>query len=303
MERRLTGAKRSRMQDLLMYLILVIPALAILGFTIFFPVLKSAYMSLFDVSLLDLGTMTWAGFSNFSEVLADDAFYNALRLSNLYAFSVVAIELVLSFFLALLLNAKLPGRRIFRSLQLLPWTIPTMVTALVWMWIFQADYGVLNYLLKSFGMIKESIKWVADVDFALISVMIVALWKQLPFMTIMLLSGMQSIPLDLVEAARIDGCREWQVIRYITLPFLSGTIKSTVLVSIIDNFKMFPLFWIMTQGGPIDSTTTLAVLTYQTSFVQLDLGRGAAIGVLWTLELIVFTVAYNRIFKTAHADE
>lgn len=303
METRLTGAKRSKLKTALMYTILIAPALAILGFTIFFPVLKSAYMSLFDVSLLDLNTMTWTGLSNFAEVLSDNKFFNALRLSNLYAFSVVSIELVLSFLLALLLNAKLPGRRLFRTLQLLPWTIPTMVTALVWMWIFQADYGVLNYILKQLGVITESIKWVSDVNFALISVMVVALWKQLPFMTIMLLSGMQSIPHELAEAARIDGCREWQVIRYITLPFLSGTIKSTVLVSIIDNFKMFPLFWIMTQGGPMDATTTLAVLTYQTSFVELDLGRGAAIGVLWTLELIIFTIAYNRIFKTAHADE
>lgn len=296
-------ANRAKRMDLLLYLVLVIPAVAVLGFTIFFPVVKSAYMSLFDVTLLNLDSMEWSGLANFSKVLRDDSFYNSLYLSNLYAFSVVAIELVLAFFLALLLNGKLAGKRAFRSVLLLPWTIPTMVTALVWMWIFQPDYGVLNYILKTLGVISESIKWVSNVDFALPAVMIVALWKQLPFMTIMLLSGMQGIPGELIEAARIDGCREWQIIRYITIPFLSGTIKSTVLVSVIDNFKMFPLFWIMTQGGPMDATTTLAVLTYQTSFVQLDLGRGAAIGVLWTLELILFTIVYNRVFRTAHAEE
>lgn len=296
-------ANRGKRMDLLLYLVLVIPAVAVLGFTIFFPVVKSAYMSLFDVTLLNLDSMEWSGLANFSKVLRDDSFYNSLYLSNLYAFSVVAIELVLAFFLALLLNGKLAGKRAFRSVLLLPWTIPTMVTALVWMWIFQPDYGVLNYILKTLGVISESIKWVSNVDFALPAVMIVALWKQLPFMTIMLLSGMQGIPGELIEAARIDGCREWQIIRYITIPFLSGTIKSTVLVSVIDNFKMFPLFWIMTQGGPMDATTTLAVLTYQTSFVQLDLGRGAAIGVLWTLELILFTIVYNRVFRTAHAEE
>ena len=177
----------------------------------------------------------------------------------------------------------------------MPWVIPTAVTALLWMWLYQPDYGVLNYILKTLGM-KPSL-WLGSVDSALTSIMIVSVWKQLPFTTTMLIAGMQSISPDFYEASSLDGASKLQNYYYITIPFLKNVIKSTTLVSIIENFKMFPLFWIMTQGGPINSTTTLAVLTYQTSFVSMDLGMGAAIGVLWIIFLVAFSRLFNRVFK------
>jgi len=177
----------------------------------------------------------------------------------------------------------------------MPWVIPTAVTALLWMWLYQPDYGVLNYILKTLGL-KQSL-WLGSVDTALTSVMIVAIWKQMPFTTTMLIAGMQSISHDYYEASSIDGANKLQNYYYITIPFLKNVIKSTTLVSIIENFKMFPLFWIMTQGGPINATTTLAVLTYQTSFVSMDMGKGATIGVLWIIFLVVFSRLFNSVFK------
>lgn len=302
MTNKLKMSLRGKTQDKLLYIILSAPALIILGFTIFYPVVKSAYMSFFDVKLLKLSDMKWNNFKNYITVLKNNEFYNAFCLSNFYAFTVVISQLIIGLMLAFLLNSRLYGRRLFRSFLLLPWTIPTMVTALAWMWIFQHDYGVLNYIMKSAGIVEQPINWVGSVDYALLSIMIVALWRQLPFMTTMLLSGMQTIPHELKEAVQIDGGNKLHVAWHIVLPYLAGTIKSATLVAIIDNFKMFPLFWIMTQGGPMNATTTLAVLTYQTSFIKLDLGKGATIGVLWTLTLIIFSIVYNRVFKTVGSE-
>ncbi|NLM75630.1 MAG: sugar ABC transporter permease [Clostridiaceae bacterium] len=230
-------------------------------------------------------------FTNFFE----GEFWQAFLLSNKFAFTVVIIQLFLSLVLAIVLNENIRGKRVLRSVLLMPWVIPTAVTALLWMWLYQPDYGVLNYILKTLGL-KQSL-WLGSVDTALTSVMIVAIWKQMPFTTTMLIAGMQSISHDYYEASSIDGANKLQNYYYITIPFLKNVIKSTTLVSIIENFKMFPLFWIMTQGGPINATTTLAVLTYQTSFVSMDMGKGATIGVLWIIFLVVFSRLFNSVFK------
>ena len=132
---------------------------------------------------------------------------------------------------------------------------------------------------------------------AMPSVMVAALWRQLPFMTTMLLAGMQSIPKDMYEAATIDGANKVQIFFHVTLPFLKTVIKTVTLVGVIENFKMFPLFWIMTGGGPLMATTTLAILSYQTAFISLDLGKGAAIGTLWVLLLVAFSWSYDKLYS------
>lgn len=289
---------KNKAQDIGMYLFLVIPAILLLSFTIFYPVVKSAFTSFFDQSLLSLQTKTWNNFQHYKDIFTnffEGEFWQAFLLSNKFAFTVVIIQLFLSLVLAIVLNENIRGKRVLRSVLLMPWVIPTAVTALLWMWLYQPDYGVLNYILKTLGL-KQSL-WLGSVDTALTSVMIVAIWKQMPFTTTMLIAGMQSISHDYYEASSIDGANKLQNYYYITIPFLKNVIKSTTLVSIIENFKMFPLFWIMTQGGPINATTTLAVLTYQTSFVSMDMGKGATIGVLWIIFLVVFSRLFNSVFK------
>lgn len=292
------NTRHYKRSDQIMYIILVCPVMAILIFTIFFPVVKSAYVSFFDASLLNINSMTWNDFSNYTEVTRDKEFFSSFILSFKFTFIVVILQLIFGYLLALLLNSKIPGRRLFRSVIMLPWAIPMVVTSLLWLWIFQADYGILNYILKKLNIIDHSFPWTGNTTTALLVIIIVAVWRQLPYMTIMILSGMQTIPEDLREAAYIDGGNRYQIETRVVLPFLSHIIKSTTLIAIVDNFKMFPLIWIMTQGGPFKATTTLSVLTYETSFVKMDLGKGATIGVLWTLSLIIFSIVYNKMFKT-----
>lgn len=291
---------KNKAQDLGMYLFLVLPAVLLLSFTIFYPVVKSAFTSFFNSSLLNLKVMTWNNFKHYKDIFADffkGEFWHSFLLSNRFAFTVVILQLIISVIFAIILNENIRGKKVMRSILLMPWVIPTAVTALLWMWIYQPDYGVLNYILKVTGISTTPIRWLGSIDTALVSVMVVALWKQLPFMTIMFIAGMQTIPADYYEASSLDGATKLQNYYYITIPFLKNIIKSSTLVAIIENFKMFPLFWLMTQGGPINSTTTLSVLTYQTSFVSMDLGKGATIGVLWIIFLVLFSLAYNSLFK------
>ncbi|UJF35730.1 carbohydrate ABC transporter permease [Paenibacillus hexagrammi] len=194
------------------------------------------------------------------------------------------------------MNSPIRFRKLTRTLILIPWTVPTIVASLLWMWLFQPQYGVINYMLQKLGFIDTPYQWLADLKLALPAVMTAALWRQLPFMTTMLLAGMQGISEDMYEAAKIDGANRRQTFLYITLPMLKNTIKTVTLISIIENFKMFPLFWVMTGGGPLNATTTIAILSYKTAFIQLDLGKGAAIGAIWLIILVLISWGYNKLF-------
>lgn len=280
--------------DALFSLFLILPSLVIVGFTVFIPVVKSVYMSFLDYKLSAKAVYKWNSFENYKQIFTEGELMSSLTVTVAYVVVVVVLLVVLGLALSVILNKDIKGRRVVRSIILLPWVIPTVISALLWMWIFQPQYGVFNYLLVKFNIIGEPISWVTSVDYALPSVIIASLWRQLPFMVVMLLAGLQTIPEDMYEAARIDGANSVQTFFKITLPFLKSVLKSTVLISIIDNFKQFPLFWIMTGGGPMNKTTTLAILTYKNAFVNLNFGKGAAVSTVWLILLLVFTFVYNK---------
>lgn len=284
-------------KDGLFLTVLIGPALAVLVFTIGIPIVKSLYMSFFEVTLLRMNDYAWNGFANYRSVFEGGEFAQALKVTFTYVVSVVLIQFALGMGLALLLQRKSRAQRALRTIVLIPWVIPTMIGALLWMWLFQPQYGVVNYMLMQLRITDTPFQWLSDLQLALPAVMVAALWKQLPFMSTMLLAGMQGISEEMYEAARIDGAGKRQQFWYITLPMLKNTIKTVTLIACIENFKMFPLFWIMTGGGPLDKTTTLAVLSYQTAFINLDLGAGAAIGVLWLMVMLAFSWAYNKLFS------
>jgi len=243
----------------------------------------------------------WNNFANYLNLWSGDEFLPSLGTTLKYVFGIVVLQFVLGMLLAVLLNRIVFMRKWLRTVILIPWTIPTIVVALLWMWLFQPQYGVINYLLVNWGITGKPYDWLTSLDLALPAVMVAALWRQLPFMTTMLLAGMQGISAEIYEAARMDGANGRQTFWYITLPQLKSTIKTVTLIAMIENFKMFPLFWIMTGGGPLNATTTLAILSYKTAFIKLNLGEGAAIGVLWLLLLLFISWGYNRLFAIGEA--
>ncbi|WP_276357029.1 carbohydrate ABC transporter permease [Cohnella caldifontis] len=283
-------------KDFLFLAVLILPALLLLLFTIGIPILKSLYLSFFDVSLLSMKTQTWNAFGNYKKLFADQELVHAIGVTFRYVVTVVFLQFALGMMLALILNGKIPFRRALRTVILIPWVIPTIIGALLWMWLFQPQYGVMNFILQRLELIGKPLQWLSDIHLALWAVTIAALWKQLPFMVTMLLAGMQGIPGEMYEAAMIDGAGKRQQFFHITLPMLKNTIKTVTLIACIENFKMFPLFWIMTSGGPVNATTTLSILSYKTAFIDLDLGKGAATGALWLVIMLLFSWVYNRLF-------
>lgn len=233
----------------------------------------------------------------------DGDFVHSIKITFTYVFTTVTIQFVLGIMLALVLNSKIRFQRGLRTVILIPWVIPTIIGALLWMWLFQPQYGVINHILMSLQIIDTPLQWLSDMYLALPAVIIAALWKQLPFMTTMLLAGMQGISEEIYEAAMIDGASKSRQFFAITLPMLKNTIKTVTLISCIENFKMFPLFWIMTGGGPLNATTTLAIESYRTAFIDLDLGKGAAIGAIWLIMMLLFSWAYNKVFSIGEDKE
>ncbi|WP_407267832.1 carbohydrate ABC transporter permease [Radiobacillus sp. PE A8.2] len=276
---------------------ILLPAALLLCFTIGIPIVKSLYMSFFDVKLLSMNDYTWNQFANYKKVITDPEFFHSTYITFKYVIIVVLLQFAFGLLLALILNSNIRFRRFLRTVVLLPWIVPTIVTALLWMWLFQPQYGLINYVLQSLNIINEPNQWLQSIDLALPAIIVTALWRQLPFMSTMLLAGLQGIPEQLYEAAKIDGASKLQLFWHVTLPMLKGTIKTVSLIAIIENFKMFPLFWIMTGGGPLDSTTTLAILSYETAFTDLDLGLGATIGAIWLVIMLVVAWLYNMMFK------
>nr|WP_235918002.1 sugar ABC transporter permease [Paenibacillus lutrae] len=196
---------------------------------------------------------------------------------------------------ALLLQSNIKFRTFFRSVLLIPWAIPTLVAALVFMLIYQADYGLLNGLLLQSGLTGEKLNVLNDMKLALFGIMGVAVWRQTPLVAVMTLAGLQGIPHDRYEAAKIDGAGGTQTFFYITLPALKPVLANVTLLMIIANFQMFTLFYTMTGGGPAAATQSLAIFTYETAFQTYDLGKGSAIGVLWMLLLLLVSIPLNRL--------
>lgn len=290
-----------RYKDRLFLITILSPAILLLTFTIGIPIVKSLYMSLYDVSLLNMKNYVWNDFANYKNVFSNNEFGPAVKVTFIYVFVVVAVQFILGMILATILNSKIKYRKFLRTVILIPWIIPTIVAALLWMWLFQPQYGVVNYILMELQIIDQPYAWLQDIYLALPAIMVTALWRQLPFMTTMLLAGMQGISEDMYEAAKIDGANNRQLFTFITLPLLKNTISTVTLIALIENFKMFPLFWIMTGGGPLKATTTLAILSYETAFTDLDLGKGAAIGTLWLCIVMIVAWGYNKLFTLNEA--
>lgn len=280
--------------------LLLLPSILIVGGFIFLPVLQSVYYSFFTFKLTRKKMpLQWNDFENYKGLIESGKLQNAFLITFQFMVIVVVTVLILGLVMSLVMNRGKKGERTTRSLALLPWGTPTVIVALLWSWMFQAEYGVVNFLLMKIRLISEPISFLVNPDTALNSVAVAAIWRQLPFMFIMLLAGLQGIPREMYEAAHIDGASLLQSFRHITLPFLRNVIRSSILVSIITNFKQFPLFWTMTGGGPMDRTETLAILTYKNAFSNLNFGVGAAVATAWMAVLIIFSLLYNKFFKEA----
>lgn len=273
-------------------LALTLPGLALLAAVVMYPLLSALVTAFFEQSLVVPGR-SFVGFDNIQDVLEND-FWRLLRQTMVFTVGATLIPFVVGFALALALNTGIRGRKVFRGVLLVPWLVPGVVVSFLWMWIFNANYGVLNGVLESVGLMDSPQAWLADPGQAMAAVVIAKTWQTFPWMMVMLLAGLQTVPVELHEAAEVDGAGAVRRFFSITVPHLKGIIGIVMLLEFIWNFQHFDIIYVMTGGGPAGATQTFATAVYQTAFQGFDLGRAGAIGLLWMLILLVFVVIYVR---------
>lgn len=292
---------KRKSRDTMFAICLVAPAAVMLCATIFLPLLEVIRMSFFRVSILNLKDIRWNSFDNYRRLFNDSELLPTFLRTITYVFSTVILLFILGLAVALLLNSNIKGRNIFRGLIFLPWTVPTVVVAVVFMWMYQPQYGILNYILIQLHLIDHNISWLGDMKTALPAIIVAAIWRQMPLMMVMFLAALQTVPKELEEAATIDGANHIQKFVNVTIPCIMSVVKTVTLTSIITNFQMLGLFQTMTGGGPVRATTTLTIYTYETAFMSYNIGKGSAIGVMWLCFLVIFSILYNKFFSKMDA--
>ncbi|MEU8825222.1 sugar ABC transporter permease [Streptomyces sp. NPDC048636] len=282
--------KGPRLSDGAFAVLLVLPGLALFTAIILYPLIASLVTGFFRQDLRFPGRQ-FTGLSNFADVLQRD-FWPTLEHTLVFTVGTTVASFSLGFALALALNAGLRGSGFLRGLFLFPWVIPGVVTSFLWMWIFNANYGLLNGALIKLHLIDESVTWLGEPGTAMFAVIVTKTWASFPWMMVMMLAALQTVPGELYEAAAVDGAGMVRRFRSITWPGVRAIAVLALLLEFIWNFQHFDTIYVLTGGGPANSTQTFAVAVYQSAFQGFDLGRASALGGLWMLLLLVMVSGY-----------
>ncbi|WP_404445659.1 sugar ABC transporter permease [Sutcliffiella horikoshii] len=265
----------------------LVPGLIILGAFIFYPMLHAIWLSFTNYNIVN--DAEFIGLENYQALFEDPLFWKVLGQTLLYLIIVVPALVVLPIFLAILVNKQIKGIGFFRSAYYIPVVTSMVVVGIAWKWVY-ADQGVLNYILDSLGVISAPVNWLTSTSTSIFAVMIVTIWKGLGYYMVIYLAGLQSIPDDLYEAADIDGASKWKQIWHITVPLLMPSIMIVTIMSSISAMKVFEEIYVMTGGGPLNSSKTLVFYIYQEAFEKLQMGYASAAGVVLFLITLIFSV-------------
>lgn len=285
-------AQQSRASDSVFAVLLVLPGLALLLAVVVYPLVAALTTAFFEQSLVAPGR-SFVGLDNIRSVLDGD-FWQLLQHTLVFSIGSTILPFLIGFALALALNTGIRGQRVFRGVLLIPWLVPAVVVSFLWLWIFNANYGLANGVLERLGIIDDPRAWLAEPVTAMVAVIIAKTWASYPWMMVMLLAGLQTVPPELHEAAKMDGAGAVRRFFNVTVPQLKGVIGIVLLLEFIWNFQHFDIIYVMTGGGPAGATETFATAVYETAFSGLDLGKAGAIGLLWMLLLMLLVVVYVR---------
>ena len=267
---------------------LISPAVFLMLVLLAYPFVLAVWISLTDRVLGEPGKFIWLG--NFLKLLQDSLFLQTVWNSFVYTISTVFLKMLLGVILALLLNQDIPCRNLVRGLILMPWIVPTSLSVLTWLWMFDSLFSVVNYILLGAGLISKKVPWLGDPLWAMVSVIIVNTWRGLPFFAVSFLAGLMTIPRELYEAAEVDGALRFRQFWHITLPLLQPVIAVVVLFSTIWTFADFQIVYILTHGGPINATQIFATMAYDVALVAGRIGEGSAISLFLFPALLVVII-------------
>ncbi len=281
--------------------VLISPALIVTVAIIFIPIIQTSVMSLFSYILWKPKDTRFIFLGNYAAVLKDEVFWISIKNTLIWIVGTISLQLILGFITALLLNQDFKWRGLARALILIPWVTPSVITALMWRWMYDGNSGVINDLLVRMGILQEYFPWLANSSTALGAIMIALMWQGFPFFAIMILAGLQAIPQSLYQAADVDGATTFQKFTRITLPMLLPILLTTLLLRIIWVANSMDVIYVMTGGGPGYSTHTLPVLSFIRAYKALDFGYASTLAIYLTLFLIVFVAFY--IFKVLKSED
>jgi multiple sugar transport system permease protein len=292
----LARSRRFRLSEQATGLILVLPAVLLLAALTIYPVIYGAWISSFNKHSF-FPEQTFVGLENYVYVLTDPQFWESVRLGCIYALASIVLQIGLGVAAALVVNEAFPGRNIVRSILIFPYVIPTVVAVILWKWLLNSQFGLINYLLEDAGLIGQPISWMGK-DWIMASLILVSVWQFFPFVVLGVLARLQSIPNELYEAAAIDGANAVQRFIHVTLPQLKAVLFVVILLRSIWMFTKFDTPWLMILGGGAETyIRTLPVYTYQRTFAYYDAGIGAAMALLMFLMLAAATAIYFRLFR------
>jgi multiple sugar transport system permease protein len=276
----------------------VAPAVLVLAFTCLYPVIKGFELSFYDWSLgTPIESRKYIGWENFVWAWQDPALFNSIKVTLIFAAFAVTAELFLGLLIAFLLEKGIKGIVVLRTVFIIPIMIAPVVVGLLWRYLFDANFGLINHIVSLFGF--EPIVWLGTPGLALPAVIITDIWQWTPFMFILFLAGLQSLPKDPVEAAQVDGATTWQIIRQVKLPLLAPVIWVAVILRIIDAFRSLEVMFIMTFGGPGRETEVLSLNIYKTAFMSQRLGLAAVNSIFLLAFIILLSVAFLIIARPA----
>jgi multiple sugar transport system permease protein len=262
-----------------------------------YPLLYSAYLSVFNYQLTRPDRIGFSPLHNIRHLLRDELFFNSLSNTVVYTVITVGMGVVLGMGMAIVLD-QLPAKfSKLRGVIMMPWVIPGIVVGYLFMYIFDTNVGLANFILQTLGIIRERLPWLMRGNLAMASIIIANVWNQAPFYMLMFTAALKGIPESAREAAYAEGATRWQEFRFVTLPSIRGVIVITSLLQIIRNFNNFPIIYTMTGGGPAHATMTSVLYIYKVSFDQFDMGYASLIGMIWVVILMILSVVYVNLLN------
>jgi trehalose/maltose transport system permease protein len=276
------------------------PMLVVLGLVAGWPLLRTMWFGFTDATLADLEAAEFLGFVNYYYLLTDPDWWNAVRNTLVFTGVSLSLETILGMAIALTLNAHFRGRGLLRAAVLIPWAIPTVVSAQMWNWMYHDVFGVINHVLQALGLIAEPIAWTASPDTALIAVIMVDVWKTTPFMALLLLAGLQMLPQECYESAKVDGVHPIKVFFKVTLPLLKPALMVAIIFRALDALRIFDLIYVM--SGNNQDTMSMSVYARQQLVDFQDVGYGSAAATLLFLIIALITVVYLTLGRVGRED-
>jgi raffinose/stachyose/melibiose transport system permease protein len=284
-----------RTQDYITIILFLLPAFILFLVFIIYPIIRSMYFSTFNWNGLG-PAVNFVGADNYKNILSDKIFIKAVGNGLLIVVFSLALQLPLSLALAILVGRDLPGRAFFRAIFFLPYVLSEVITAIIWLGLLNPDpeRGFINALLILIPGVK-AVVFLGNTHIVLACIFVVLTWKYFGLHMLLYLAGLQNIPREIEEAALIDGANRWQLVRHITIPLLASTIRTTIYLSVLGSLTQFNLIWIMTKGGPVNASESMATYMYRFGFIRFWLGYGSAVALVMLLICLVFSLAYNRL--------